>query len=145
MKLFILAVLLAAATGPIRAADVGVSMSVGQPGFYGRLDLGDYPSPQLIYRQPRMIRRGAEGRPPVYMHVPPGHARNWAKHCGAYNACQERVYFVQDGWYNNQYVPYYQEQNHNRQERRHEGRRNDHRGSDWEDRQRGGNERGQYR
>jgi hypothetical protein len=47
---------------------------------------------------------------PVYLHVPPGHAKDWAKHCSKYNACARPVYFVKDDWYNNTYVPYYQEQ-----------------------------------
>jgi len=135
LNLFLLAVLMAAASAPARAADVGVSVSIGQPGFYGRLDIGDYPQPQLLYSQPRMIRRGPEGRPPVYMHVPSGHARNWRRHCAAYNACDERVYFVRDGWYNKQYVPRYQERNRSGQDERHDGRRDDNRGND----------RGQYR
>jgi len=130
LNLFLLAVLMVGPSAPARAADVGVSVSVGQPGFYGRLDIGDYPQPQLLYSQPRMIRRGMEGRPPVYMHVPPGHARNWRKHCAAYNACDEQVYFVRDGWYNNQFVPRYQERNRSGQDERHDGRRDDHRGND---------------
>lgn len=130
MKLFVLAVLTAAISVSAGAADVGVSVSVGQPGFFGRLDIGDYPQPQLLYPQPRMIRRGPESRPPVYMHVPPGHARNWQKHCSAYNACNERVYFVRDGWYNNQYVPRYQERNRSRQDEHRDGRRDDHRDND---------------
>jgi hypothetical protein len=28
------------------------------------------------------------------MHVPPGHAKNWSKHCSRYNACAYPVYFV---------------------------------------------------
>jgi len=36
-------------TMPAHAADVGVSISVGQPGFYGQIDIGDFPQPQLIY------------------------------------------------------------------------------------------------
>ena len=135
MKLFLLAALITATSAPAGATDVGVSVSVGQPGFFGRLDIGDYPHPQLLYQQPRMIRRVPESRPPVYMHVPPGHARNWKKHCAAYNACDERVYFVREGWYNNQYVPRYQERNRTRQEEHHDSRGDDHRG----------NERGQDR
>ena len=135
LNLFLLAVLMAAASAPARAADVGVSVSIGQPGFYGRLDIGDYPPPQLLYSQPRMIRRGPSGRAPVYMHVPQGHAKNWRQHCAAYNACDERVYFVRDGWYNNQYVPRYQERNRSGQDERHDGRHDDNRGND----------RGQYR
>ena len=50
-------------------------------------------------------------REPIYLHVPPGHAKNWRKHCRKYDACGERVYFVQDSWYNQVYVPSYQERN----------------------------------
>jgi hypothetical protein len=32
----------ATVTAPALAADVGVSVSIGQPGFYGQLDIGDY-------------------------------------------------------------------------------------------------------
>ena len=31
---------------------------------------------------------------PIYLHVPPGHAKNWRKHCHKYNACGQPVYFV---------------------------------------------------
>ena len=72
----------------VLAADVGVSVSVGQPGFYGRIDMGDYPYPQprVIYRQPRVIERVYVEREPIYMRVPPTHAKNWRKHCHRYNA-----------------------------------------------------------
>ena len=72
----------------VLAADVGVSVSVGQPGFYGRIDIGDYPYPQprVIYRQPRIIERVYVEREPIYMRVPLGHAKNWRKHCHRYNA-----------------------------------------------------------
>jgi len=107
MKTLSLAVLLAVASIPTQAADVGVSVSIGQPGFYGQLDIGGYPPPQVIYRQPRV----GYDSPPMYLRVPPGHARNWDKHCGAYNACNRQVYFVKDNWYNKQYAPRYQERN----------------------------------
>jgi hypothetical protein len=44
---------------------------------------------------------------PVYLRVPPGHAKNWAKHCARYGACGRPVYFVSDDWYENIYVPRY--------------------------------------
>lgn len=91
------------------ATDVGVSVSVGQPGFYGTIDIGNYPRPQVIYAEPVIIEHVKVRPAPVYMHVPPGHAKNWSKHCGAYNACGRPVYFVQDDWYNEKYVPVYQE------------------------------------
>ena len=47
--------------------------------------------------------------PPIYLHVPPGHAKDWAKHCGKYDACGHRVLFVQEAWYNDVYVPAWRE------------------------------------
>jgi hypothetical protein len=110
---------------PAVAADVGVSVNIGQPNFYGRIDIGDFPQPQVIYAQPRIIERGPMNRPPVYLRVPPGYERNWSKHCREYNACGERVYFVQDNWYHREYVPRYQERHGNRQD----GGRKDERGN----------------
>ncbi|MCC7681724.1 hypothetical protein [Janthinobacterium sp. FW305-128] len=108
MKTLILAaVLLSAGT----AAVAQVSVTVGQPGFYGRIDIGDYPAPQLIYAQPVIVQRPQYySAAPIYLRVPPGHAKHWSKHCRKYNACNQEVYFVQDGWYNNQYVPRYRQQ-----------------------------------
>jgi len=93
------------------AADVGVSITVGQPGFYGHVDIGDFPKPQLIYPSPVVIVPGPAGvapPPPVYVHVPPGHEKKWKKHCHKYNACDRPVYFVRNQWYNNVYAPEYQ-------------------------------------
>ncbi|MFC3107998.1 hypothetical protein ACFQAT_11020 [Undibacterium arcticum] len=108
----------AAAAVPAFAADVGVSVSVGDPGFYGRIDIGNVPPPQLIYAQPVIVQPVAVAGPPLYLHVPPGHAKHWSKNCYRYNACGQRVYFVQDSWYNNVYVPSYRE---------HRGGRGEHR------------------
>ena len=104
-------VVLAALAAPASGTDVGVSVSVGQPGFYGRLDLNNYPQPMLVYPEPVVIQPVPVGvvRQPVYLHVPPGHARDWRKHCGKYNACGRPVYFVQENWYNTVYVPQYRD------------------------------------
>lgn len=125
MKRYLIAGLLAIAATPAAAADVGVSVSIGQPGFYGRIDVGNYPQPQVIYSQPVVIQRAPLSRPPVYLRVPPGHAKNWSKHCRKYNACNERVYFVRDTWYNQEYVPRYQEQHRDRRDDRRDERQND--------------------
>jgi hypothetical protein len=142
MKRFFLLVALASASliDTAQAADVGVSVSIGQPGFYGQIDIGGYPQPRLIYAQPRIIERVYVDRPPIYLRVPPGHAKHWDRHCRKYNACGERVYFVRDDWYNREYAPRYQENHHeyhedHRDEHRDErgggygeGRQDDHRG-----------------
>ncbi len=100
-----------AVLAPAQAADVGVSISVGQPGFYGRIDIGNMPQPVLMYPQPVVIQPVpvAVQRQPIYLHVPPGHARDWRKHCARYGACNQPVYFVQDQWYQQVYVPQYRE------------------------------------
>lgn len=107
-KLMVGAMLMA---GSVSAnADVGVSVSVGQPGFYGQIVLGNgYPAPQLVYPQPVIIQPPpvAVVQPPMYLRVPPGHMKRWSRYCGNYGACGRQVYFVQDGWYQNVYVPRY--------------------------------------
>ena len=127
MKRFLFAATLAVAAAPVLAADVGVSINIGQPGFYGRIDIGGYPQPQLIYRQPIMIERVAIDRPPIYLHVPPGHAKHWKRYCHEYNACGERVFFVQGNWYNREYVPRYQQMHRDRRDDRREEYRREHR------------------
>ena len=133
MKRFLIAAAFAAATlsPAARAADVGVSVSIGQPGFYGRLDIGGFPPPVLLYPEPVMIQAVPYGRPPLYLRVPPGHAKNWRKHCHRYHACGERVYFVRDDWYEREYAPRYRE--------RHDGHR------DYDRRDYRHDDRGDYR
>jgi hypothetical protein len=111
MKRFLFVAVVAAFTVPALAADVGVSVQVGEPGFYGRIDIGNFPRPQLVYAQPVVIQHVpvAVVRQPIYLHVPPGHAKDWRKHCGKYNACGQPVYFVRDDWYQHEYVPRYRE------------------------------------
>lgn len=110
MRKIVCAALFSACVAPAFAADVGLSISIGQPGFYGQIDIAQGPQPQLVYPQPVVIRRAPEfvSAPPIYLHVPPGHEKHWSKHCAQYNACGRPVYFVRDDWYNNEYVPRYQ-------------------------------------
>lgn len=79
------------------ATNVGVSVSVNQPGFYGRVDIGEQP-PVLLYPQPVIIQQSPYGarQRPIYMRVPPGHSKNWSRYCGQYSACGQPVYFVRD-------------------------------------------------
>jgi hypothetical protein len=127
MKTIIAASLLALAASSAMAADVGVSISVGQPGFYGRINIGDFPQPSLIYAEPVIVQRPVRyvGQP-IYLRVPPGHAKKWSKHCRSYNACGQEVYFVQDNWYLNEYAPRYRGQHRDSHDRDdHRGRGND--------------------
>ena len=87
------------------AAETAVSVSVGQPGFYGRIDIGGAPAPRIIYAEPRIVEQVVVVGAPIYLHVRPGHAKNWKKHCGYYNACGAPVYFVRDDWYGDHVNP----------------------------------------
>jgi hypothetical protein len=109
MKKILCAAVLGVCVAPAFAADVGVSISIGQPGFYGQIDIGNVPRPQVIYAQPVVIQRAPQfvAAEPIYLHVPPGHEKHWGKHGAQYNACGRPVYFVRDDWYNNEYVPRY--------------------------------------
>lgn len=121
MKPILAAIALTAFAFPVFAADVGVSLSVGQPGFYGQIDIGNTPRPQLVYSRPVMMvpARAAVAPAPIYLHVPPGYASHWRRHCREYNACGRPVYFVQDRWYHNVYVPHYRESHREHRDRDH--------------------------
>jgi hypothetical protein len=98
--------LLWSAVGPASAqSGVGVSISVHQPGVYGRINIGDVPPPALvlprpvIYAPPPVVVQ----RAPIYLYVPPGHQQNWGRYCGRYGACGQPVYFVRDEWVRERY------------------------------------------
>ncbi|MDH5551805.1 MAG: hypothetical protein OEX82_00575 [Nitrosomonas sp.] len=117
------------------ASDFGVSINIGQPGFYGQINLGNnYPRPQVIYPQPvlvREVRRQVwEHQSPVYLHVPPQHSSNWHQHCHRYQACNLSVYFVRENWYNDVYSPHY---NNYSNRRRNVGYQDQHYDSDHHD------------
>ncbi len=85
-------------------------MVVGQPGFYGVIELGNAPVPQVVFPQPVVVQPAPYGvvlPPPIYLRVPPGYARHWRWHCREFQACGRPVYFVRDNWYRQVYVPYY--------------------------------------
>jgi hypothetical protein len=142
MKRILMAMAMTVAAATLSApAAAQVSVNIGQPGFYGRIDIGGLPPPPLLFPEPLMIQRAPVGRPPLYLRVPPGHARDWRRHCRHYGACGERVYFVQDNWYRDEYAPRYQERHGHRDHggdgyrddyRRHERRdqRDEYRGDD---------------
>ena len=104
-KILAIALALGALAPAFAQTSVGVSIGINQPGVYGRIDIGNFPQPQLIYAQPVIINRPVQyvQQQPVYLYVPPGHQKNWAKHCGSYNACGQPVYFVKEEWVRERY------------------------------------------
>lgn len=103
MKRFASALLLATAAGVYCAPAASADISI-----YGHIDIGGLPQPPvLISPAPVVIERTRVVEEPIYMHVPPGHAKHWSKHCHEYRACGRPVYFVKDDWYQRVYVNEY--------------------------------------
>ena len=107
MKRMLIAAGFLGATAIAFAQSTGVSVTVGQPGFYGQIDIGDYPPPQLIYAEPVIVEQVVVVQQPIYLRVQQDHVQHWDRYCNDYHACGQRVYFVQDSWYDNVYVPTY--------------------------------------
>jgi hypothetical protein len=106
MKRLLFAAIATLAAGQAFAGDVSASIGISQPGVYGQINIGSMPRPAVIYAEPVWIERPRKMVyvEPVYMHIPPGHEKNWSKHCGKYGACGRPVYFVRDDWYQSHYA-----------------------------------------
>ena len=113
---FLIVPVLACAAGAANA-QVSVNATItGQvvPGVYGRVVIGNQPPP-VVYAQPVVVQPVpvVVGEPPVepiYLHVPPGHAKHWRQHCREYHACNRPVYFVKSA----EYEPGYHKHDHDR-------------------------------
>jgi hypothetical protein len=123
---------LAAAATCAQAQNVSINAVItGQvvPGVYGQVVIGNAPPPPVVYQQP-MIVQPAEGPPmePIYLHVPPGHAKNWRKHCHEYHACGRPVYFVRSAEYEPDFDRdrWEREHGHDHKEHGHHGDDRDH-------------------
>jgi hypothetical protein len=107
------ALVIGAAIPLAHAQSISVNASItGEvvPGVYGQVVLGSRPPPPVVYAQPVVVQPapvvvGAPPVQPIYLHVPPGHAKNWAKHCHEYHACNRPVYFVKSAEYEPGYRP----------------------------------------
>jgi hypothetical protein len=120
--------MLLAGSGACLAGDLNIHLMLSgevAPGVYGQVQLGNEPRPPLVYAQPMLIEPQVVQPAPVYLHVPPGHARNWRKHCREYNACGRPVYFVRSA----EYEPGYRYHEHDD----HRDRDHDHHGRDHDD------------
>ena len=115
-------------------ADVGVSINIGEPRFFGRIDIEGAPPPAFLFPRPVIIERAAPHVQvePLYLHVPVAESRNWKRYCRNYDACGRPVYFVKDNWYRNVYAPHYRAHHEDYEHRReqwqhHYDRHEDHR------------------
>lgn len=99
-----------AALLPAKAQAIDIFVDVAGevlPGVYGNVSIGNR-QPVLVYPQPLIVKRSSRYYNPVYLHVPPGHLKNWSKHCARYDACYRPAYFVKSRDYRSfrsSYVP----------------------------------------
>ncbi len=109
MKRLLLSAALMASPLLALAVNVGVTVNLGDPNFYGQIDMANAPPPPVLYGTPVMIQPVPAGVviQPIYLRVPEMQSRNWRRYCRAYNACGVPVYFVQENWYSNVYAPQY--------------------------------------
>ena len=63
--------------------------------------------PALISPNPIIIEREHLVEQPTYVYVPADQRSDWARYCGKYDACSRPVYFVEERWYTDVYVPHY--------------------------------------
>ena len=103
-RLALLVLALGVSSAHAQYANVIISGEI-QPGVYGQVQFGNVPPPPVVYMQPVVIHRDRRYTQPIYLHVPPGHAKKWDKHCHKYNACYRPVYFVKSVEYEPDYRP----------------------------------------
>ena len=121
MSKVVFAVMFVVLSAPAFAGDVAVSVQVGEPGFYGQIEIGNVPAPPpLVYARPVVIEPPPAyvNAPPIYLHVPPGHEKHWRKHCHEYHACNRPVYFVRSAEYEPGYRPEHHGHGHGHDEDR---------------------------
>ncbi len=116
MRVVALLAVLAAGSSYAGGVDVRVMLS-GEvvPGVYGQVTFGDDRPPPVVYAQPVVIEPQYAPPPPIYLHVPPGHAKDWRRHCHEYNACNRPVYFVRSQEYDPEYQRHYEEHERERE------------------------------
>ena len=109
-KVWAAAVLCSSAALPALAANV--SISVHQPGVYGRITLGS-PVPQAGWVAPQPVvvlpPTVVVEHEPIYLYVPTAHSTNWPRYCGRYSACSQPVVFVRDSWVRERHTAYYRD------------------------------------
>lgn len=101
---FTVALLATAAASVSFAGDISFGVTINGPvipGVYGHVVIGNAPPPPVVYARPMIITPPPPGVvvAPIYLHVPPAHARHWRMYCHQYHACNRPVYFVRSAEY----------------------------------------------
>jgi hypothetical protein len=108
MKRLLLSALLAA-TPLFGVAQVNFNFSIGDPDYNGQIYFDNDQQPLVMNATPIIAYPDQADiyAAPIYLRVPLYYYQNWQQYCGMYSACYVPVYFVQDNWYQQYYVPWY--------------------------------------
>lgn len=117
---------LAAVALPAAAQSVSLSLSVVQPGVYGRIDIGPEAPPAGFVVGSFGVPARVVVQQPMYIYAPEDHWRHWSEHCHRYNACGRPVYFVDERWVRARHAERH-EYGRERQDERRDERREEHR------------------
>jgi hypothetical protein len=92
-------------------AQVDFNVTIGNPGYNGRIYLDNGQQPEIMNQTPIIAYPGPSNPyvQPIYLLVPRYVYRNWPRYCRYYgaDACYTPIYFVQDYWYQRSYIPWY--------------------------------------
>ena len=72
-------------------AETSVGIAAGGPGYYGQINVGNFPVPTHAYYPAPVVIEQRSIRP-VYLQVPEYQAREWEEYCHYYRACGRQVY-----------------------------------------------------
>lgn len=89
-------------------AQADFNVTIGDPGYNGQIYFDNGQQPKLMNETPIIAYPGPPQ--PIYLRVPLYVYQDWAHYCRDYHACYTPVYFVQNDWYKQYYIPWY----HNR-------------------------------
>jgi len=118
MRLILIAAVLLVSAGVSQAGGLDINVLLSgevAPGLYGQVNIGNERPPPLVYMQPLLIEPQQASKVPIYLHVPPEHARDWRRHCHEYNACNRPVYFVRSREYEPEYQRHYRDHERERE------------------------------
>lgn len=118
MRLILIAAVLLVSVGVCQAGGLEINVLLSgevAPGIYGQVNIGNERPPPLVYTQPMLIEARQASIKPIYLHVPPEHARDWRRYCHEYDACNRPVYFVRSREYEPEYQRHYQDHERERE------------------------------
>jgi hypothetical protein len=110
MKRLLLTAIIAA-TPLLGVAQVNFNFSIGDPNYNGQIFIDNGQQPDVLNETPITGYPGPYNPSiqPIYLNVPLYVYEDWSQYCRYYGPrmCYKPVYFVDNDWYQNFYIPWY--------------------------------------